>query len=729
MNRWFFSFFGVVFFLTGILHSADGDNSKVVWDAKLFADVHEVNRGDVLKGKTRMSGDEMKEFNLKVISVMLQNVGEHSILAEIEDELFYETGVLAGMSGSPVYFDGRLVGAVAFTVPNLKKPIVGITSIRSMFRVQKYLDDQTEPKSETQSDEAKPEAAPSASSLVFSSEPASGSGHAPLSFVRSYSDYGDYEDNRDSRDEQLFAKIPAKVLAGRNFFQNSFNQSLVKNQITARGFERQQISLTFPNSKNFNHSKSFNQASASRHQTQANQLVRIKTPLSVNVGLNNQRFVNRFFAAVSASSTASSLANGDASLFVFPSGSGIHTGTTGLSKEEFSKKASSLEPGDLIGVNLIRGDIDISAYGTVTYVKDDLIFAFGHAMDLAGKTDLPLYKAYVDGVVPRTEISYKVGSLIKEIGVINQDRSTAIAGRLGPTAKRIPVDLRLATKDNDRSFSFEAVNNRLYTPWLVPFLAFSTLYQYEGVGETASFSYKVSIEGQRLQQDNGVSKTPATPWKIDMEDTVVSYQSFEQNVLSFAIKAGSVFEALYGTQYGNLDIKKVTMEIGKQPLDYLFLEGVSMEKEVYKKGEPIKITAFFRSYKKKQVEKKVIHYQPPANLRPGVHRLNFSSESEFFWRDFNNYPNKYLSYDFPSFLKFFSQKQRNDRLVISVVSRNPAVKTTGGPTYRRLPFIAGMKLARLPSSKKDIFGDYYVYGEDFPLPILGSQMVVVEIVE
>lgn len=672
MNKYFLCFLFLLF--AGAVYSADqADQSKVVWSDDLFIDVNQIKRGDILKGKTRMTGDEMKEFNLKVISILYQSVGEQSIFAEIEDELFYQTGVLAGMSGSPVYLEGRLAGAVAFTVPFLKKPIVGITSIRSMLRVQEYLDEKE------------------------NSEP----------FVSSVSSYGNgaYKNG----------------IYGKGIYGDE------KRRVSEIFFPRQKSAKDFGHEKNFpNLSPDFSpnlspDFSKVENLKQSRQLTRIKTPLTVSAGLDGQRFLNQFFATIPSSK------NNSTSLVVLPTSGAINATNAGLSEEEFLKKADSLEPGDLIGVNLARGDIDVSAYGTVTYVDKDLIFAFGHAMSLAGKTALPLYKAYVDGVVPRTEISYKVGSLIKEIGVIRQDRSTAIVGRLGQKAKLIPVDLHLVSGENDKSFSFEVVNDHLYTPWLVPMTAFLTIFQYEGLQNNDAFSYKMSVEGERVIDEGGSNKK--IPWKIDLEQSAFAPRSFEQNFFSVAFRLNSFFEIIFNNPYGNLNIRNVKMEVRKDPIDFLVLEGVRLEKEVYKKGEPIKMIASFRSYKKKQVEEKVINYQPPPNLRPGVHRLNFSSEFDFFWKDFNNFPEKYLGYDFPSFLKSFSQKQRNDRLVISVISRTPVLKTTGGPAYRRLPFIAGTKLVRLPSSKKDIFGDYYIYGQDFPLPILGNETVVVEIVE
>ncbi len=84
-------------------------------------------------GLTVFSGLEPKRFNVKVLGVVRNSAPDQSmILAELSGEGLEASGVVAGMSGSPVYIDGRLAGAVAFSWPFAKKPIAGITPIGEM---------------------------------------------------------------------------------------------------------------------------------------------------------------------------------------------------------------------------------------------------------------------------------------------------------------------------------------------------------------------------------------------------------------------------------------------------------------------------------------------------------------------------------------------------------------------------------------------------------------------
>src|SRR5271157_1490893 len=87
-------------------------------------------------GKTVFSGNKVEEFQVEILGV-LENIGpkQSLILARLSGGPLEKTGVMQGMSGSPVYIDGKLVGAVAMAFPFSKEPITGIRPIEDMVRV------------------------------------------------------------------------------------------------------------------------------------------------------------------------------------------------------------------------------------------------------------------------------------------------------------------------------------------------------------------------------------------------------------------------------------------------------------------------------------------------------------------------------------------------------------------------------------------------------------------
>jgi SpoIVB peptidase S55 len=86
-------------------------------------------------GRTVFQGNQIEEFQVEILGV-LENVGpkESLILARLSGGPLDHTGVMQGMSGSPVYIDGKLVGAVAMAFPFAKDPIAGIRPIEDMVR-------------------------------------------------------------------------------------------------------------------------------------------------------------------------------------------------------------------------------------------------------------------------------------------------------------------------------------------------------------------------------------------------------------------------------------------------------------------------------------------------------------------------------------------------------------------------------------------------------------------
>ncbi len=87
-------------------------------------------------GRTVFSGSKIEEFQVEILGV-LENIGprESIILAKLKGGPLELTGVMQGMSGSPVYIDGKLAGAVALAFPMSKEAIAGIRPIEEMLRV------------------------------------------------------------------------------------------------------------------------------------------------------------------------------------------------------------------------------------------------------------------------------------------------------------------------------------------------------------------------------------------------------------------------------------------------------------------------------------------------------------------------------------------------------------------------------------------------------------------
>src|SRR5205814_1250828 len=120
-----------LFSLLGIVVAA----SALTSGAPTQMSVGDVRPGMVGVGRTVFDGTHVEEFKAHIIGVLENVIGTHRnlILAKLEGGPLANTGVIAGMSGSPVYIDGRLVGAVSYALGAFsKEPIAGITPIAEM---------------------------------------------------------------------------------------------------------------------------------------------------------------------------------------------------------------------------------------------------------------------------------------------------------------------------------------------------------------------------------------------------------------------------------------------------------------------------------------------------------------------------------------------------------------------------------------------------------------------
>ncbi len=111
----------------------------VAWPtaAPRYMSVEEVRPGMTGVGRTVFEGDKVEEFTVHILGV-LRNINgprRDMVLARLEGGPLASTGVIAGMSGSPVYIDGRLLGAVAYSLGQFpKEPLAGITPIDEMIQ-------------------------------------------------------------------------------------------------------------------------------------------------------------------------------------------------------------------------------------------------------------------------------------------------------------------------------------------------------------------------------------------------------------------------------------------------------------------------------------------------------------------------------------------------------------------------------------------------------------------
>ena len=361
----------------------------------------EVRPGMVGIGRTVFAGTELEDFKVHILGVMRNVIGPKRslILARLEGGPLAKTGVIAGMSGSPVYVDGRLMGAVSYSLGQFStEPIAGITPIAEMLDATMMT---------TSARSTRPV------SLSWPATP-----------------------------RELLDIWAADLGRARPFVEDASQALLVSGGAT--------------------------------DLTRVTAMLRpIAVPMIAS-GFNatvidalSPAFVAAGFVPMSNSQAA---------------GTGITTSND-----------RPLRPGDAVGVGLLTGDFELGATGTVTHIDGDRVYAFGHPLYNLGPTQFPMTRAVVQVVLPSLMASSKLASFGEVIGTVQQDRATAIAGRLGPAPSLIPVTITLnSDRAPSRTFNFGVVRDFTFTPLLTYLSVANVLISYERGAGPASYAIRGS---------------------------------------------------------------------------------------------------------------------------------------------------------------------------------------------------------------------------------------------
>jgi hypothetical protein len=174
-----------------------------------------------------------------------------------------------------------------------------------------------------------------------------------------------------------------------------------------------------------------------------------------------------------------------------------------------------LEPGAMVGVQLIRGDWNIHSYGTVTHRDGDRLVAFGHPMFWSGQTEWPMITVDVHFIVANLLRSFKFGSVIETVGTVTQDRASAIAGIVGPSPSMLAVAIDVDGGDESRSFRYEVVRDKA---WTAVATLFSVIGSISSAGKmsgdhTVGLKARIDVAGGQQVTEQTLFSGPSAPFQ------------------------------------------------------------------------------------------------------------------------------------------------------------------------------------------------------------------------
>lgn len=155
-----------------------------------------------------------------------------------------------------------------------------------------------------------------------------------------------------------------------------------------------------------------------------------------------------------------------------------------------------LEPGSALSLSLIKGDMNISGIGTTTWVRGDRFIAFGHPFKGLGQLHMPIGGAHIVWVLASQVTSFKMGYPLAPLGVLDQDRQPAIAGRIGPRSALIPMTVTVTRPETKqkRVWNVEIVDEPSFFPLAAGLVAHNAMRVSEPIADTASATVNIRFD-------------------------------------------------------------------------------------------------------------------------------------------------------------------------------------------------------------------------------------------
>jgi len=497
---------------------------------------------------TVFQGIKPESMEVEVLGVLRNVNGPKGdiILVRLHGTKVEYTGVVAGMSGSPVYLDGKLAGALAFRIGEFsKEPIAGVTPIASMLEINAL--------------------------------------------------------DRSPAEEAAATRPTVNNAAGKTASPGD-----------ATGL-------------------------ATSTQDFANYLKPIETPLVFN-GFSEdtvRRFASQFAAA------------------------GI-VPVMGAGSSSDAKQPEPLEPGSAVSAVLVRGDMDIEATCTVTYIDSQRLLACGHPLLQFGSVDLPMNKAQVLATLASPLNAFKIVNTTEPAGVFVQDRHTGIMGVFNKEPQMIPVALTINGGAGVKEFHYEVLNNARLSPVAIMATVFNALHGVNEYGEEISYRLNGSINVKGFPE-------------VQLKNMFSPAENAQPAAMAAALSLGERFGRIYDNSYNTPAVNSVKLEFDLvRERRWARLESARADVTEARPGDEITIETVLAPYRGERQVHQISVKIPPSASKGSLRIL--VSDGETLDRMGRGTPAFGRKLDLASTIALLNKEHANNRVYVSLLEADPEAR-------------------------------------------------------
>jgi len=522
---------------------------NITFSQELFMPVSEIKPGMKGVGKTVFHGIKIETFQVDIIDVV-RGKGRinNFILAYLSGTKIEESGGISeGMSGSPVYINNKLIGAVSYAWEMSEHNLCLITPIYDMLKINNF------------------------------------------------------SSNYDQLKSQEY-----KLNHSLHFGERDINKIVIKNQIDEDNF------LLLSNKGEI-----------------------IFYP--VNSSLTISGLKDRSFDKLSDSLKRFNLK--------------AIEGINNINEVDFQKVGerpnNKIEAGSAIGIQLVRGDVNITSIGTVTYRKGNKLLALGHPFLKKGDVSFLLSAIYIYHSLPNIVMPFKLGSPLYLIGSVVQDREAGILALINSYPRIIPLKIRV--EDINSGLSYQT-GVQLISDYdlLEPLISNITIQAIDNalnrIG-TGSAQVEIKIkgkkEGQELCRKN-------------------MYYSSDDIATSVITEIPEIIDLIANNYFESVDLTAIDINIKIDKKKRIGkLEEVILEKTSLKVGDLLKAKVKIKTFRGNSIEK-TITIKIPTNISSGEALLTLKGG-----RDLNN------QQDDQVYLDYTKKDYKNLEEILEDISNRP----------------------------------------------------------
>jgi hypothetical protein len=510
--------------------------------------VNQIHAGMRGVAYTVFEGIKPEPMDVEVLGILHNVNGPRGdvILVRLHGAKVEYTGVVAGMSGSPVYFDGKLAGAIAFRIGEFsKEPIAGVTPIADMLEINAL--------------------------------------------------------DRSPMEEAAAAKPAITNAAGKT--------------------------ATPGNSS----------SPGSAIQDFTNYLQPIETPLVFN-GFSEDAV--RQFAPQFASAG------------IVP--------VMGAGSVSNDKQPEPLVPGSAVSAVLVRGDMDIAATCTVTYVDPQRLLACGHPLLQFGAVDLPMNKAQVLATLPSPLNAFKIVNTTETAGAFVQDRHTGILGVFNKQPDMIPVTLTIHGGAGSKDFHYQVLNNARLSPVAIMATVFNALHGVNEYGEEITYRLNGSVDVKGFPE-------------VALKNMFAPGETGQPAAMEAALSLGERFGRIYDNPYNAPAVESVKLDFDLiRERRWARLESARTDVTEVRPGDNITVETVLAPYRGERSVRQ-IPVKIPTSASKGTLRI-LVTDGDTLDRMSHMNPAFARKLDLASTIAVLNKEHANNRIYVSLLEADPEAR-------------------------------------------------------